>query len=519
MYKNVAGQKVTLLAIDTATGAPKTGDGGNITAYVNKDNAGVTVLADTSATEDDATNSPGTYTFDLAQAETNADKLVFSGKSSTSGVRIVPKEIYTRPPNFGALAITAGGVAKADLETIKTQTVTCGGGVTVPGATLASTTNITAGSIGLTAAGVQAVWDALTSAMLTSGSIGKWILDKLDVVLSSRGSSANQTTIINAVNAITTNTARSAPRVPAWIIRPASGTTSVVADLYLYNLQGALEDADANTVTVHCRAADGTSYDSRLASTTMTRISAGKYRLTYTATNTDTAEEIYFDFTWAVGSVSMADGAAATEADAEVIATLATINTNVSAIKLKTDNLPAAPAAQGDVTTAQSSILSKLLKYFQLALRKDAAIASDNATELTALNANGGSGAGGYVSTTDALEALRDRGDAAWVTGTALDAAGVRAAVGLATANLDTQLDALPTAAEIVTAVFAGTGDGISLAKHIEISAAFYCGKVSDVSSGGISTYTYMRRDGSTPSFTSACSETDGTRATTGTIP
>lgn len=37
--------------------------------------------------------------------------------------------------------------------------------------------------------------------------------------------------------------------------------------------------------------------------------------------------------------------------------------------------------------------------------------------------------------------------------GGGLDAAGVRAAVGLASANLDTQLDALPTAAENATAV------------------------------------------------------------------
>ncbi len=51
------------------------------------------------------------------------------------------------PSNFSALAITAGGVAKADLQTIKTQTVTCSGGVTIPAATLASTTNIASGSV------------------------------------------------------------------------------------------------------------------------------------------------------------------------------------------------------------------------------------------------------------------------------------------------------------------------------------------------------------------------------------
>lgn len=61
-----------------------------------------------------------------------------------------------------------------------------------------------------------------------------------------------------------------------------------------------------------------------------------------------------------------------------------------------------------DVYTAVQSVLSKMLKYFQLALRKDAAIATDNATELTAINASGGSGGGGYVSTTDSQEAIRD---------------------------------------------------------------------------------------------------------------
>lgn len=51
------------------------------------------------------------------------------------------------PSNFASLAITAGGIVQADLQTIKTQSVTCSGGVTIPAATLASTTNITAGTI------------------------------------------------------------------------------------------------------------------------------------------------------------------------------------------------------------------------------------------------------------------------------------------------------------------------------------------------------------------------------------
>jgi hypothetical protein len=63
---------------------------------------------------------------------------------------------------------------------------------------------------------------------------------------------------------------------------------------------------------------------------------------------------------------------------------------------------------------------AKLLKYVQLLARSDEAIETDNATELTAINADGGSGAGDYSAQTDSVEALRDHiGD-----GTSLTEAG-----------------------------------------------------------------------------------------------
>lgn len=58
-------------------------------------------------------------------------------------------------------------------------------------------------------------------------------------------------------------------------------------------------------------------------------------------------------------------------------------------------------------TTATSNILDKLLAYFQLALREDAAIATDNAAELTEINADGGSGGGSYVNTSDSQSNLQ----------------------------------------------------------------------------------------------------------------
>ena len=95
MQKNQAGQSITMLAIDTATGKPKTGDAANLTAYVSKDDGAVTALGDASASELNATNAKGLYTWTLTQAETNADKLVFSGKSTTTNVELIPVTVYT----------------------------------------------------------------------------------------------------------------------------------------------------------------------------------------------------------------------------------------------------------------------------------------------------------------------------------------------------------------------------------------------------------------------------------------
>lgn len=59
----------------------------------------------------------------------------------------------------------------------------------------------------------------------------------------------------------------------------------------------------------------------------------------------------------------------------------------------------------------------ELVGLLQLLARSDAAIATDRSALLTLLNADEGSGVGDYDNTSEALEAIRDRGDAAWTTG------------------------------------------------------------------------------------------------------
>lgn len=114
MFKNVAA-KIALFAFDVSTGLPKTGDAANLTAYVSKDHGAVTALADTTATELDATNAKGWYLFDVAQAETNADLCLFSGKSVTANVVVVARPVYTMPPNFSKMVVDAAGLVDSNV--------------------------------------------------------------------------------------------------------------------------------------------------------------------------------------------------------------------------------------------------------------------------------------------------------------------------------------------------------------------------------------------------------------------
>ncbi len=111
MQLNVASQKLIVFAFDSTTNLPKTGDAANLTAYVSKNYGAVTVLGDTSATEMDATNAKGYYLFDLTQAETNADTLLFSAKSSTANIVVigVPAVVFTTAANFNLTVIDGSG--------------------------------------------------------------------------------------------------------------------------------------------------------------------------------------------------------------------------------------------------------------------------------------------------------------------------------------------------------------------------------------------------------------------------
>lgn len=177
MFKNVAGQKIALFAFTTTNGVPKVGDAANISAYVSKDYGAVTQLTDTSASEMDSTNAPGWYLFDVSQAESNADALLFSGKSATASVSVVGQLVFTLPPNFTAnvsqsgdsfarLGAPAGASVSADIATVASFVDTEVGAIKTQTDQLV----FTGGRIDASIGAVQA--NAITAAGIATDAIG-----------------------------------------------------------------------------------------------------------------------------------------------------------------------------------------------------------------------------------------------------------------------------------------------------------------------------------------------------------
>lgn len=136
----------------------------------------------------------------------------------------------------------------------------------------------------------------------------------------------------------------------------------------------------------------------------------------------------------------------------------ASVSADVAAVKTDTGNLVTR------ITSTLFTGITSLAEWLGLIAGKQ----TGNSTARTEVRATG-AGSGTYDETTDSLEASRDNIGTAGAGLTAADdavitaigalnnlsQANVRTAVGLASANLDTQLDALPTNSELATALAA----------------------------------------------------------------
>lgn len=266
---------------------------------------------------------------------------------------------------IGLVVLEAQLANTADNATV--NALTTGGTYATANAIWASTqsTWVTPGTMGYGLVNMaMSVWNVLKTAAFTAGSMAQWILGLLPastaVTLpttppSEYATSSNQTTILNAVNAITTNVARAKMVMPTFMARPTSGSSTYAIAVYVYNLEGHLEDPDTNTITIGAANAAGASLNAGLSSTTMTRVSAGLYTVNYTVNSTDATGEAIYTISWAVGGVAMATAMASMIEDAESLATLAAIEAKTNLIATNAGDSPNAVAAQGTISTLSST--------------------------------------------------------------------------------------------------------------------------------------------------------------------
>lgn len=186
--KNTAGQFVHFQGVDSTTGGIKSG----VTWTVRRCLDGTFAAATGTVTEDGTT---GWYKLALSQADTNGNNCGFNATgtgavpqtinivttacdptSTAFGLSLAKTTNITGFNDIAATAVVSAGAITTSGGAVSTVTAVTGAVGSVTAAVTVGTNNDKTG-YGLSAAAVQAIWDALTTALTTVGSIGKKLAD------------------------------------------------------------------------------------------------------------------------------------------------------------------------------------------------------------------------------------------------------------------------------------------------------------------------------------------------------
>lgn len=182
--------------------------------------------------------------------------------------------------------------------------------------------------------------------------------------------------------------------VPEFFERPDAGSTAFVLDLYVYDLDGSMQDADS-TPTITAVNEAGADRSANLSA--VTRIGEGHYRVTYTVSSAHLIEQLRFEWTVVVGAKTRLAGHASWVVDTTAVDFTAADRTKLDTIhgKLPSGNI-------GDATVAnQTAILAALAALNDLS-SAEVQTAADAALQ-----------AKGYTAARAALlDGLRDADDA-----------------------------------------------------------------------------------------------------------
>lgn len=137
--------------------------------------------------EVDATNSPGLYRLDVPDAAfaTGADSVVVTIKGATG---MAQSDVEVQLVAADLQDATSLGVSRIDAAISSRSSHSAADVWSSATRTLTDFSSSFKTGYALSAAGVQAIWDALTLALTTAGSVGKLLVDNINATISSRSS-------------------------------------------------------------------------------------------------------------------------------------------------------------------------------------------------------------------------------------------------------------------------------------------------------------------------------------------
>lgn len=284
----------------------------------------------------------------------------------------------------------------------------------------------------LSSAGVQAIWDATTSALTTIGSIGASLVTVASNVatLISRLTASRAGYLDNLniggnvassaeVTAIQNNT-RVVRVVPSVIERPDAAPDTYRVELLLYDDNGNMEAPDS-APTIALVNQGGTDRSSRLDSTTMALIETGRYRAIYTADPGDALEQLVWTFSVVEGGATRKYGNQSVVVDTTAVDFTSADRTKLEALETRLtatragylDNLSAgAVATASALSTAAGNVATILGKFTGITalaqwLGAMAGKQTPDSTALAEMRATG-AGSGTFDPATDSPEALAE---------------------------------------------------------------------------------------------------------------
>jgi hypothetical protein len=400
---------------------------------------------------------------------TSATGIVLAGVTHTGAVIPTVTDVTTKT-GYTATVSDKAGFSLAPTTGLGNQTANITGNLSGSVGSVTGAVGSVASYGTLVTDVVSAVWAALTSGLTTAGSIGKWVLDNLNATVSSRATlaqienstilakdatvakEATASSILAAIQNLNNLSAKMNIFGSPLLEIPDAGSTVYAFTVVVKDDEDKLVALDASPTITAANAA-GTNRSANLSA--VSNPSTGRYTFTYTVASTHAAECLriavsstvsgearYIEWIGAVVdydtltvlqqiSTDLATKPTLVQIEASaVLAKEATINTR--ATQASVDSKPNLVQIENstvlakDATVAKDSTVAKqatliqiadrigafsgsgvntVLGFFRAIMRKDAGVATPSDV------------GGTYNHTTDSLEAIRDRGDEAWITG------------------------------------------------------------------------------------------------------